>query len=131
MTAVWRFARLAAPLSILARRRRSCPKVKPLNDRRGQLTRPRPARCPALPRPGRIRPAPAAPRQRFDSVTPSGVVRVLYLADRIGAGKVKPGKLPALTRDQAAMLLLSLRYAGTLGQVDPDLVDEIVERVTW
>jgi len=55
----------------------------------------------------------------------------LHLADRIGAGKVKPGKLPALTRDQAAMLLLSLRYAGTLGQVDPDLVDEIVERVTW
>lgn len=102
-----------------------------MNSRRGQLTRPRPARCPALPRPARIRPAPAAPRQRFDSVTPSGVVRVLHLADRVSAGKVKPGKLPALTGDQSAMLLLSLRYAGTFDQVDPVLIEEIAERVTW
>lgn len=96
---------------------------------RRALTRPRRLSCPALPRPARLRPAPATPRQRFERITPATLRRVDRLVARIEAGQVKPAELATLEGDEAALVLLALRYAGALDRLDPEIVDLVAERV--
>ena len=76
-----------------------------------------------------MRPAPATDRQRFDTVTPATLRRVDRLVARIETGQAKPADLATLGGDEAALVLLALRYAGALDRIDPEIVDLVAERV--
>ena len=48
---------------------------------------------------------------------------------RIETGQAKPADLATLGGDEAALVLLALRYAGALDRIDPEIVDLVAERV--
>jgi len=51
------------------------------------------------------------------------------LVARIETGQAKPADLATLGGDEAALVLLALRYAGALDRIDPEIVDLVAERV--
>lgn len=85
-------------------------------------------------RPGREgrqgRKQPGANKRKFPSPTAAvdRVERMIELADRIAAGKVKPARIARLSSEDAIMILLSLRYSGNLAAVSEATIEGLFDR---